>query len=123
MRAAPREQHLWMTRDLRALQPLHGLVGPWLFTMLQYVVLMQEVVTLTEEGNIGTSTYADLHRRSQLCALALQQLGVRCAELPCLHSASFPAAADMLSCAAFPAGTAMSWQRWRGTPLGTLRCV
>ncbi len=38
----------------------------------------QEVVTLSEEGIIETSTYADLHRRSQLCALALEQLGVGC---------------------------------------------
>jgi len=38
----------------------------------------QEVVTLSEEGCIETSTYADLHRRSQLCALALEQLGVGC---------------------------------------------
>ena len=38
---------------------------------------VQEVVTLSEEGHIETSTYADLHRRSQLCAIALQKLGVK----------------------------------------------
>ncbi len=42
------------------------------------IMLAQEVVTLSEEGCIETSTYADLHRRSQLCALALEQLGVGC---------------------------------------------
>ena len=42
-------------------------------------MLRQEIVTLSEEDTIETSTYADLHKRSQLCALALEQLGVGCA--------------------------------------------
>lgn len=37
----------------------------------------QEVVSRTPEGPIVITTYADIHRRSQYCALALQRLGVR----------------------------------------------
>ena len=37
----------------------------------------QEVITRTVEGEVHRHTYADLHRRSQLCALALCKLGVR----------------------------------------------
>lgn len=37
----------------------------------------QEVVCRTVEGPIVISSYQDLDRRSRLCALALQQLGIR----------------------------------------------
>lgn len=37
----------------------------------------QEVITCTAEGPVHQYTYADMHIRSQSCALALQQLGVR----------------------------------------------
>lgn len=42
----------------------------WLSTALQ-------VVSKLPEGPTIITTYADIHRRSQLCALALQALGVR----------------------------------------------
>ena len=37
----------------------------------------QEIVSKAPEGPTVISTYADLHRRAQLCALALQGLGIR----------------------------------------------
>jgi fatty-acyl-CoA synthase len=37
----------------------------------------QEIVSKTVEGPIVVSTYADLANRARLCAVALQQLGVR----------------------------------------------
>lgn len=37
----------------------------------------QEIVCRTVEGPIVISSYQDLDRRSRLCALALQQLGIR----------------------------------------------
>ena len=55
-------------------------------------VAAQEVVTLSEEDTIETSTYADLHRRSQLCALALEQLGVGYAP-SCMSADAFCAGA------------------------------
>ena len=39
----------------------------------------QEVVTCTVEGGLHRYTYADMHRRAQLCALALRKLAVRLA--------------------------------------------
>lgn len=39
--------------------------------------LLQEVVTQSVEGVLHRSTYAELNTRSQQCALALQQLGVK----------------------------------------------
>lgn len=37
----------------------------------------QEVITRTVEGCLHRCTYADMHRRAQLCSLALAELGVR----------------------------------------------
>ena len=37
----------------------------------------QEVITSTVEGETHRYTYADMHRRSQMCSLALWKLGVR----------------------------------------------
>lgn len=37
----------------------------------------QEVITCTVEGSVHRYTYADMHKRSQLCSLALHNLGVR----------------------------------------------
>ena len=37
----------------------------------------QEVISCTVEGGVHQYTYADMHKRSQLCALALHKLGVR----------------------------------------------
>ena len=39
----------------------------------------QLVVTCTVEGPVHRYTYADMRKRSQLCALAMTQLGVGCA--------------------------------------------
>lgn len=39
----------------------------------------QLVVTCTVEGPVHQYTYADMRRRSQLCALAMRQLSVGCA--------------------------------------------
>ena len=38
----------------------------------------QQIVCRTVEGPIVISTYQDLSRRAQLCALALIKLGLRC---------------------------------------------
>ena len=37
----------------------------------------QEVITRTVEGQVHRYTYVDMHKRCQLCALALWKLGVR----------------------------------------------
>jgi fatty-acyl-CoA synthase len=37
----------------------------------------QEIISKSVEGPITISTYEDLLRRSKLCALALQRLGMR----------------------------------------------
>ena len=37
----------------------------------------QEVISCTVEGGIHRYTYANMHRRSQLCSLAMHNLGVR----------------------------------------------
>lgn len=37
----------------------------------------QEVVTCTLEGGVHRYTYADMHKRAQLCSLALHHLGIR----------------------------------------------
>ena len=37
----------------------------------------QEVITCTVEGGIHRYTYADMHKRAQLCSLALYNLRVR----------------------------------------------
>ena len=47
----------------------------------------QEVITCTAEGPVHRYTYADMHIRSQSCALALQQLGVRYARSSSLLAA------------------------------------
>jgi fatty-acyl-CoA synthase len=36
----------------------------------------QEIISRNPEGVTVISTYADLHRRSKLCALALQGMGI-----------------------------------------------
>ena len=36
----------------------------------------QEVITCTVEGPVHRYTYANMHKRAQLCALALKRLGV-----------------------------------------------
>ena len=64
---------------------MHGLMQDWplvVTKILDYAAKFhgeQEVITCTAEGPIHRYTYADMHKRSQLCALALQRLGVRCA--------------------------------------------
>ena len=40
-------------------------------------VVLQVVVTRTVEGPVVRSTYAEVHERARLCALALRRLGVR----------------------------------------------
>ncbi len=40
------------------------------------MVALQVVVTRTVEGPVVRSTYAEVHERSRLCALALRRLGV-----------------------------------------------
>ena len=37
----------------------------------------QEVITGTAQHGVHRYTYSDVHRRSQLCSLALHALGVR----------------------------------------------
>lgn len=37
----------------------------------------QEIITCTVEGSVHRYTYGDMHKRSQLCSLALHNLGVR----------------------------------------------
>lgn len=39
----------------------------------------QEVITCTVEGSLHRYTYADMHKRAQLCSLALSNVGVRSA--------------------------------------------
>ena len=63
-----------------------GLMQDWplvLTKILHYAAKSQgeqEVVTCTAEGPVYRYTYADMHIRSQSCALALQRLGVRYVE-------------------------------------------
>lgn len=59
-----------MLMELVWLLPPSSLLVYWLSTALQ-------VVSKLPEGPTIVTTYADIHRRSQLCALALQALGVR----------------------------------------------
>ena len=62
---------------------MHGLMQDWplvVTNILDYAAKFhgeQEVITCTAEGPTHRYTYADMHRRSKLCALALQRLGVR----------------------------------------------
>ena len=44
--------------------------------MLQRLLFMQ-VISVTVEGGDHICTYSDIHRRSQLMALALKKLGIR----------------------------------------------
>lgn len=111
----------------------------------------QEVVTQTVEGGIHRSNYAQLHARSQQCALALQKLGVQCVPtlrmpdiaLSCYNAArpktgsvkcvaraylllASPSVGAPLFCAYcwLPiAGLVTLWRRWHGTHSGTWRCV
>ena len=39
-------------------------------------IVLQVVVTRTVEGPVVRSTYAEVHERARLCALALRRLGV-----------------------------------------------
>ena len=62
---------------------MKGLMQDWplvVNSILDYAAKFhaeQEVITCTVEGPVHRYTYADMHRRSQLCALAMIKLGVR----------------------------------------------
>lgn len=62
---------------------MKGLMQDWplvVNSILDYAAKFhgeQEVITCTVEGPVHRCTYADMHRRSQLCALAMKRLGVR----------------------------------------------
>ncbi|DBB00704.1 hypothetical protein WJX82_010903 [Trebouxia sp. C0006] len=61
---------------------MKGLMQDWplvVNSILDYAAKFhgeQEVITCTVEGPVHRYTYADMHRRSQLCALAMKRLGV-----------------------------------------------
>ena len=61
---------------------MRGLMQDWplvVNSILDYAAKFhgeQEVITCTVEGPVHRYTYADMHRRSQLCALAMKKLGV-----------------------------------------------
>ena len=80
-------------------------------------------MTLSEEGTIETSTYADLHTRSQLCAMALQKLGVGCASSS-MHPVTVAQnhfITHVVSELAAHAGMVTSLRQWPGTQLATWR--
>ena len=80
----------------------------------------QLVVTCTVEGPVHQYTYADMRRRSQLCALAMRQLGVGCVPLfrLCLLQA-LSSQAWCLRRLAIAAAMDPSWRQWLGTPTDT----
>jgi len=61
---------------------MKGLMQDWplvVNSILDYAAKFhgeQEVITCTVEGPVHRYTYADTHRRSQSCALAMKKLGV-----------------------------------------------
>ena len=76
-------QRRYRTVNVQIKLGMHGLMQDWplvVTNILDYAAKWhgeQEVITCTAEGPIHRYTYADMHRRSQLCALALQRLGLR----------------------------------------------
>jgi hypothetical protein len=86
----------------------------------------QTVVCRTTEGPVATCTYAELHRRARLCALALRALGVGCARgreeeaaAPPAHLPTRPPAHPLHP--PRPAARATTWRRWLGTRRATWR--
>ena len=65
-----------------SLLDMRGLMQDWplvVNSILDYAAKFhgeQEVITCTVEGPVHRYTYAEMHRRSQLCALAMKRLGV-----------------------------------------------
>ena len=61
---------------------MKGLMQDWplvVNSVLDYAAKFhgeQEIITCTVEGPVHRYTYADMHRRSQSCALAMKKLGV-----------------------------------------------
>jgi hypothetical protein len=74
-------------------------------------------------GPTTITTYADLKQRSQLCALGLQTLGVRCVSSVvrvCCISADLHSVAQVIMVRRL-AGRVQWLPRWHGTPCATWR--
>ena len=65
--------------EMKGLMQDYPLVVNYLLDYAAKCHAEQEVITCTVEGNLHRYTYVDMHKRAQLCSLALYDMGVRLA--------------------------------------------